>query len=271
MVFRKLFAAVGVGGGDIETTLAEDAFMLGTPVSGTIALTGGSVDQDINGITLEVGTRFETEREVVRERERPDGYIEEYVALETVHHTRILAEVTLGESFTLAAGEEQSFDFTLEVPPWTPVTVWAQRPATWLRSELDIHRGRDDADRDPLVILPPPVMTDVFRIAEDLGFRLTEVSLEGRGGSFRDQDFVQEFEFRAPADSGLEEAEFVFLWNGEGYDLLIQKDRRVRGLRGLILEEMGADETWERLTLDGGLEGPGVEALSPVLSQILAG
>ncbi|HYE01095.1 MAG TPA: sporulation protein [Alphaproteobacteria bacterium] len=252
-MFKKLLAAVGIGGATIETTLDQDEVEIGGTLTGTIRIQGGSLAQTIAEVTVELIT--------VMHREE-DGHSRRQV-------------VPIGRSpvagpLEVAPGEVVEVGFSVGIPPATPVSA-SEATAVWLRSALDIAMVADPADQDAITILPPPVMRDVFAVMEeDLDLRLAQSDLEpvrGWGGGL---PFVQEWEFRPNRrGTGLDEVELVFHPTETGYDLMIQIDRAARGLGGLLREASGFDESWRRLRLGGGLEGPGRAAIAAALREAL--
>jgi sporulation-control protein len=109
----------------------------------------------------------------------------------------------------------------------------------------------DPSDRDPLVVYPTQLQSNVLLAMEQLGFRLAKVDIEARS-SWMGRKWAQEFEFR-PARHGsrFDEVEVVFEGQrGNKLELMLQLDRSARGFGGFLMEMSGTDESWQRITVD---------------------
>ncbi|MNW64665.1 Sporulation-control protein spo0M [compost metagenome] len=109
-----------------------------------------------------------------------------------------------------------------------------------------------------------------FRIRK-LGFRLREVSCEyaPHYGKKNGLSFVQEFEF-LPSNQfrgQLDELEIMFYPSEHGVELLLQIDRRARGLSGLFAEALDADESFVKLHFDHNNLAAGTDYIA---DQLLA-
>jgi len=254
MVMGKLLAAVGIGGAKVETLLDNAATPLGGTITGRMRIIGGSVGQQISEVAVEIVTMVE--REVDDER---------------VKEARIIAKARIADGFTLNAGETRDLDLRVPVPLFTPVSLGRQQSPAWLRTRLDIPLAIDPTDDDALVIQPAPVQVDAFRAITSLGFRLRKSDVEHRPRWQGGHGFVQEFEFRQSGGRRrFDEVEMVFQPDGRGgFDLLVQVDRAATSLAGMLAEATGTDESWHRLSLPGGLAGPGEHAIADALRRIL--
>ena len=61
MPFKKLLASLGAGGGSVETVLTEVNVVPGGVVQGEVRIQGGSVAQDIQGLSVGLQARVEVE------------------------------------------------------------------------------------------------------------------------------------------------------------------------------------------------------------------
>lgn len=98
------------------------------------------------------------------------------------------------------------------------------------------------------------MMNEVFRVVENLGFRLKEAECKEAAYHVRKRlPFVQEFEFvpiSGEFRGKLDEVEIIFFPHAlDECELLIQVDRRARGLAGLFAEALDLDETFIRITI----------------------
>jgi sporulation-control protein len=233
--FNKMFASVGIGSATVDTKLEKDAYMPGDEVSGEIVVTGGNVDQDISDIYLSLNTYYLKESN--DRKHNVTASIERY---------------RLTEPFTIAKNDRKEIPFSIKLPEDTPLSIG--RTNVWVTTGLDIKNAIDPSDKDYLKIIPSPLVTSVFQSMEDLGFRLREAECEEAPHRLRRRfPFVQEFEFvpiSGPFRGRLDELEIIFYPSSQkSMDLLLQVDRRARGLGGLLAEALEMDETNVRITV----------------------
>jgi sporulation-control protein len=220
MPFKKLLASFGAGGASVETVLTDADVMPGGSVDGEVRVRGGSVNQQIQGLTVGLQARIEVEFEA--EGEDP----------EREQDLRFTA-VRLGGSFELRAGAEHTVPFTLGVPWETPITVIDGQSLRGMdigvATGLDIARAVDSSDLDPLRIRPLPAQQAILDAFIRLGFRFKSADIE-RGhirGTRQQLPFYQEIEFLAPQQySGLHEVELSFVADDNAMDVVLEMDKR---------------------------------------------
>jgi sporulation-control protein len=249
MALKSFLRAFGVGGASIDAVLDTDRVQPGGPLAGTLHIKGGDAGQVAKKATLELVARVE--------KKMGD---DEYQTDEVIAGVEIPGPIQLGGN--------HSFPFRMDLPAHTPVTSLGGRNFVWLRSGLDVPWALDPSDKDALQVHPNPAQANVLHAMESLGFRLYKVDIDARSSWFG-RKWVQEFEFK-PAGYGrarYDEVEVVFEGQrGDQLDLMLQLDRSARGLGGLLMEMSGADESWQRLTLDAGSP----QAAAAMLSRVIA-
>ncbi|WP_207458403.1 sporulation protein [Azospirillum sp. SYSU D00513] len=250
MAFRGLLAAIGIGGASVETVLDRDSVEVGQALDGRITMTGGSVEQAVDDVRLELLTRVE--HEVNDQRQ---------------HRTHVIASWSLGRKLMLQPGQSVGEAFSIDVPYHTPLHVPGAPVHVWLRTSLSIPMAVDATDEDAVHVHPDRAMASVFDAMEMLGFRLAKSDVEHRPRWHGGHGYVQEFEFRPSTRRNLrfDEIEIVFEQRAHGLDLLIQVDRSARGFGGFLLEATGADESWYRLTVPRA----GARAVADAIASVL--
>lgn len=232
---NKVFASVGIGSANVDTRLKRDTFVPGDVIEGLVAIKGGKVEQNIDDIYLSLNTTYLKESDDKK-----------YTVSACIERFRV------SEPFIIAANEVKEIPFSFRLPEDTPVTLG--RSKIWLATGLDIKNAVDPTDTDYLKVLPTDLMTSVFQAVQDLGFRLREADCEEAPHRMRRRlPFVQEFEF-VPVSGQfrgrLDELEIVFFPGGNGStDIVLQVDRRARGLGGFLAEALERDETNVRLSV----------------------
>ncbi len=216
---KKVLASVGIGNATVDTVLDRESVTPGETVDAEIHVDGGSAEQDVDRIELEVETRYRTE----------EGYDDATVG-----------RLNLRDSFTIEPDQSETYETSLEIPYATPLTMGDAR--VWVETDLEISMAVDPEDRDPLEVRPTDRMQAVFDAAEDLGlsFRTADVEADPYG-RYVGRRFVQEFEFRPAGGEfrgDLDEVEVVFDPSADALDVYLEVDRR----GGLLSELADADE-----------------------------
>jgi sporulation-control protein len=233
--FNKVFASVGIGGAKVDTRLEKDRVMPGEEVRGVVQIRGGSTEQNIDDIYLSLHTTYIKEADDKK-----------YTATAQIDRFR------LTQSFVIKENETKEIPFSFRLPLETPLSMG--RTKVWVNTGLDIKSAVDPTDKDYLSVVPNPVMDGIFNAVSELGFRLREAACEQAPRHLRrNHPYVQEFEFvpvSGPFRGRLDELELVFYPNNENeIEVLMQVDRRARGLGGFLSEAMGMDETYVRMTI----------------------
>ena len=236
MVFKKLKASLGLGGGaEVETELASADVTPGGTVSGYIKARGGDLEQNVKYLELALQARVEVETD--------DS---EYNADQVFHKHRITGE------FALEPGAEQVFDFEIEIPIETPFNVVGGQELgkvqIGVKTELEIARALDSTDVDPLRVHALPGHEAVLAAVQNLGFRFSGADLESGRIPGSTLPFYQEVEFHgSPRFSGINQLEVTFLTRADAIEIILEVDKR-----GGFLSE-GSDRVG-RLTVghDGG-------------------
>ncbi|MDT3399222.1 sporulation protein [Streptomyces sp. B1866] len=216
MGFKKLLASLGAGGASVETVLTEANVAPGGVVQGEVRIQGGSVAQDVEGLSVGLQARVEVE-----------GGDQEYK--QDVEFVR----QQIGGAFQVQPGAVHAVRFGLEVPWETPVTTFLGRHLTGMNvgvtTELQIARAVDSGDLDPVNVHPLPAQQAILDAFGTLGFRFKGADLE-RGhirGTRQRLPFYQEIEFYAPQQySGLNQVELSFVADDRAMDVVLEMDKK---------------------------------------------
>ncbi|MET7905812.1 sporulation protein [Streptomyces sp. NPDC005336] len=216
MGFKKLLASLGAGGASVETVLTEENVVPGGIVQGEVRIQGGSVAQQIEGISVGLQARVEVE-----------GNDQEYK--QDVEFTK----QRLGGAFEVQPGAVHAVQFGLEIPWETPVTMFLGRHLSGMNvgvtTELQIARAVDSGDLDPVNVHPLPAQQAILDAFGALGFRFKSADLE-RGhirGTRQRLPFYQEIEFHAPQQyRGLNQVELSFVADDREMDVVLEMDKK---------------------------------------------
>ncbi|UFJ41583.1 sporulation protein [Brevibacillus humidisoli] len=251
-MFKKLLASVGIGSAKVDARLHNDSLMPGETISGEVHIVGGDVSQEIDDIYMYVITHYE--------RERDDRKVKEEC---------ILVKHRLAERFMLKPEETKIIPFSFPLPYETPLTIGRQ--PVYLRTGLDIKNAIDPGDSDYIEVRPLPVMSKVLDAVKEIGFQLYKVDCEYNRYLGRTYPFVQEFEFRPTGKyrSRLDELEVIFFPRGDELELLMQIDKRARGLMGALEEAFNMDERYVRLRLTAADAQRSTSELAQAIDQTI--
>jgi sporulation-control protein len=236
--FNKVLASVGIGSAKVDTKLDSDTVVPGGEIRGVVEIQGGNVEQRIDDIYLTLNTTYI--------KESDDN---KYTVPAQIDRFR------LTESFVLMANERKVIPFSFILAPDTPLTIG--RTKVWIATGLDIKNAVDSTDKDYLRVVPNQIMDSVLQAINGLGFRLREADCEQAPHRLRRRlPFIQEFEFvpvSGPFRGRLDEVEITF-FPASAYDIeiLMQVDRKARGLSSLFSEALNMDESNLRFTVNQG-------------------
>ncbi|MDF2556316.1 MAG: sporulation protein SpoOM [Bacillales bacterium] len=226
--FKKVFAQVlGVGGTKIDTRLEKSEFQPGEVIKGELFIKGGTVEQELDSVHLNVFTDYEVEKD--------DRTYFSNVKIQS-HRVPINKKILVNEELTIP------FSFVLGQN--TPISL--HKSHVWIFTNLDIEDAIDSGDKDGIQVVPSAGLRNVIEALQDLGFTLRECENKNSYGRI-----VQEFEFVPYSGvfrGKLDELEVNYIAEGSTVNVRLQVDRRARGLSGLFAESLGTDETLTRVT-----------------------
>ncbi|MDQ0214424.1 sporulation-control protein [Oikeobacillus pervagus] len=233
--FNKVLASVGIGSAKVDTKLEKSSFIAGEYMNGVVEINGGQIEQKIDAIYITILTTYI--------RESNDKKYTDHAAIQ---------KVQISDPFTIQANEIKTIPFSLQLPLDTPITYGRSR--VWLATGLDIKNAVDPHDKDFIEVRPNSLTSAILEEIQKLGFRLREVECEQASNRIRRRyPFIQEFEFvptSGPFRGKLDELEVMFLEQSEqSTEILLQVDRRARGIGSFLAEALEMDESFVRLSV----------------------
>ncbi|MFB9325848.1 sporulation protein [Paenibacillus aurantiacus] len=253
-MFNRFLASIGIGSATLDTLLEKARYTPGEEVRGVVRMKGGSVEQDVDTIEVSVMTEYI--------KESNDHKHNVTVALARFH---------VSSPFKLRAGEQKEVPFSFVLPLETPLTIG--RAPVWVKTELAIRGALDPGDNDRIEVVPTQGMATVLEAVEQLGFRLRKAECEYASRIGGRYPFVQEFEFVPTSGSyrgRLDELEVIFYNRGTELEVLLQIDRKARGLAGLFAEAMDMDETFVRVRFSNSELATGPYSISQQLANVIS-
>ncbi|MFF3698310.1 sporulation protein [Streptomyces sp. NPDC002221] len=216
MGFKRLLASLGAGGASVETELTETNVVPGGVVQGEVRIQGGSVDQQVEGLSVGLQARVEVE----------GG---EHEHKQDIEFTKL----RLGGAFEVKVGAVHVVPFGLEIPWETPVTTIDGQQLRGMHigvtTELEIARAVDSGDLDRIQVHPLPAQQAILDAFVRLGFRFKSADME-KGhirGTRQRLPFYQEIEFYPPSQyRGLNQVELSFVADDREMDVVLEMDKK---------------------------------------------
>lgn len=213
MVFSKITAAFGAGV-SIDTILHDPHVTPGGVLRGEVRFTGGKVDYNVQGITMDFTAVVEVER---------DG--QEHHANYSFHRAGISG------GFGLARGAAHTIPFSIPVPWETPLSTVAGHHLPGMRlgvaTELALESALDKSDLDPLAVAPLPVHLRALEAVGQLGFAFHKADLEAGRISGSTMPFYQEIEYWSTGEfrRAFRALELTFITTPRSTRLILEVDK----------------------------------------------
>lgn len=229
---NKMLASVGIGAATVDTILDKTRFIPGEEVTGTVKIVGGKVAQPIDSVSLFLMAEYI--------READDKKIREHA---------VVAQHRVTDALTIQPGDTKELPFSFKLPHDVPLSIG--HTPVWLKTGADIKNAVDPSDKDFITVNPSPLIRRAIEAIEGLDFSLRKSSCELAPRHLRGRlPFVQEFEF-VPTGmfrGKLDELEAIFLSDGSSLDIILEIDKKAKGLFGMLEEAMDMDEKLVRLS-----------------------
>lgn len=226
----KFLASIGIGAATVDTKIFGNQFTPGDNVEGIVQIRGGNVEQKINSIYMWLLTKYKKE-----------------VDEQTIMTTGTVGHYQITEPLIIKTNEIKEIPFSFKLPLNTPLTLGKTK--VYVETGLDIKKAFDPQDLDYISVVPHPLVAAIFDALKELGFCLRNADCEEAKGFIRKQNclpFIQEFEFipiSGVFKGKLDELEIVYFLREDEVEVLMEIDRRERGLLGWLSESMDLDES----------------------------
>ncbi|MBF7083620.1 sporulation protein [Desulfallas sp. Bu1-1] len=229
-MLKKILSSIGIGSATVDLVLPGARFRAGQTINGVLIVNGGTVEQAINKVILQL----------VVQSTYGDGDDKKHV-------TGVVDSAVIAGDFIVRPGDKDlEIPVKYTLPENIPVTTGPTK--LYFITTMDISAAVDPKDRDPVEILPCPRLETVMRALEkELGFHRQR----GTGG-FNGR--WQKFEYR-PSNfmrGRLDELEVIYLLEQNGIRLIMEIDKKARGLGGLFMESLDMDERHVSVTIPNG-------------------
>jgi len=250
-LFEKMKASIGIGAAKVDARLDNHIVTPGMELTGEVYILGGNVEQDINGVYLNLNTTITKEIDGKR-----------------IYSKYTFFRYLVSSQFTISPKEEKTIPFSFIIPFESPLSLGNTQ--VWIQTELDIPLALDPSDKDYIEVSPAPSNRIILEALDSLGFVLRQV--DNVPGHKNSMGVIQEFEFfpRSGEFKGLlDEIEVVTLPDTYGIRLFLEIDRKARGFSSFFSEALEMDETKITLTLEFEEIEEGVYAIAEKLRNLI--
>jgi sporulation-control protein len=163
-MLKKMMAKLGKGSAKADLVLYQTEVPLGGQIRGELVLQGGTVEQTINKVKVEL--YFE-----LKSKEKS--------------FTHLIAVIPYQAAFIIQPGQERVVPFELALPE--DLLISNPTASYYLTTTLDIQGGIDSSDRDEILVTPSFDLMQVMIALEQLGFQEHESSRAFNGVT---QEFI---------------------------------------------------------------------------------
>lgn len=217
-MFKKFLSQIGIGNASINLHLDRDVVAMGERIDGKLVVEGGSVEQEINGITVYLQLKSS------------------YVRDDATQHVKLnVSSVNASGPFRIGAGERKELPFSMDIPNYIPFS--SVNTKYFFSTNLDIDSGVDSSDVDYVTVLPSGLMKNFIE-----GFHLLGCHVRAEGFTGR----TQLLDFRTTSWLAGKLDELVFHFDpAQSHSVIsghFEIDKRTSGLFGSIMDELDLDE-----------------------------
>lgn len=226
-IFGKTLASMGIGAAKVDTRLEKSSYRQGDLICGAIYVQGGQVEQKVDDIYLYLVVQYHHE-----------GSQAEYV----------LDEFRITEPFVLSPSESKEIPFEFHLPYDVPVTT--SGCPVYLKTGLDIKMAKDPGDVDGIEITPHPLVNQVIKLIEEVGFELKGVTADFEH-YYTQQPFVQEYQLTPLMrfQDVVDRVTAVFTPHDQEVDIILKVDRKAVDLMTSMEEALDLDQRMTRFVV----------------------
>lgn len=163
-MLKRLMASLGVGSAKVNLVLDKNEYRIGEALKGRIVIEGGSVDQAINVLDVDVAMKF---------------------SIKGKEFNKVVETINVARNFHIKAKDSQEVPFEHCLPFNYPISKGSV--SYYLVTKMDIAKAVDTGDTDEFVVLPGKEMALVMDALSALGFK--EKIGTGRIGQYG-QEFI---------------------------------------------------------------------------------
>ncbi|OPX88290.1 MAG: Sporulation-control protein spo0M [Pelotomaculum sp. PtaB.Bin104] len=225
-MFKNLLAGVGIGAARVDLEIQKRRIALGETIEGVVKIKGGNVDQQVDqiNITLELASQYKHDHELRSVRQK-------------------IGTIKVSDGMLIKAGSPVlTIPVRLQLPYNIPVSMGRTR--YYFVTNLDVKNAFDPKDIDEITVIPNAYMQMLFDAIKSLGFRDKPSSGDYNGR-------LQQFEYKPTRfmSKELDEIELYFRTSENDINIVIEIDKKSRGLLGKIADDLDLDERHVSFTL----------------------
>jgi sporulation-control protein len=258
-IFNKIIANIGIGSAKVDTKVRKNYYTQGEVIDGVIEIVGGTTEQKIESINLNLMTLY--------------GHEGNDQLTSTVIHSH-----KVNEPFIISKGERKEIPFSFRIPLDTPITMqdpetFKNVPPVWIDTDVDIKNAIDVNDKDYISIEPTQVYESILDAIKVVGFKFRQ--MENQEIPYRmkgNRPFIQQFEFIPSFGryiNKLDELEVYILQGEHETTIYFEIDKRSKGAFSSVMEKLNLDEHRGSVTFTNEIILKNRKSVSDKFEQII--
>lgn len=218
-MFKKILAGLGIDAAKVNLEIDKNRVELGGDIRGELFICGGAVEQQVEeiSIALVLTSQYKHEDQVRQVRKE-------------------IGNVKVADRMQIEANApEIRMPVHFKLPYNIPITAGSTQ--YHLQTSLDIKNAIDPKDIDEIKVLPNEPLQRVFDALKLLGFRA-----KSRSGDFNGR--FQQFEYIPTGfmKGKLDELEICMEAQENKVNIMMQVDKKSRGIFGKLIDDLDLDE-----------------------------
>ncbi|MTI79538.1 MAG: sporulation protein [Firmicutes bacterium] len=245
-MFKNILAGLGIDSAKVDLQLEQDHIELGGIVKGKVIFKGGAVDQQLDELSISLVINSEYKHD---DSKRPVS--------------QKVAEIKVCDSMLIKAeSPEQIIPVEFNLPYNIPISYG--KTTYHFETSLEISNAIDPTDEDYIKVLPNRHTKILLDAVSRLGFRK-----KTRSGEYNGRYQLFEYKPTSFMYGKLDEIELIFEAHENRINIMMQIDKKARGLFGGLMDELDLDEKYVSFHLNYD-EMNNVEQVAEKLKDIIS-
>lgn len=272
--FKNMGAKMGVGGIKIQLNIPSTQLRQNSIVEGTIAIQGGTVQQQVNSLVVELAKHWETQTDSDQEDSFGAGIMDSSSTSSsfstgnttTTHHRQVLLSQNVAGGFSVAPSQALEQKFQLQIPPNMELAGSSASEELKLEAFAKISAARDATSEVVVQIIESE---NTSKLRSTLRTKYTESSSVGSVSRGNETAIVISYNPPEELKDKIDKIRIQCLNVPEGLDVILVLDTQEHGLKDMFKAIAGKDKVEMPLRLSQqDLDAGGAALLSNVEAKI---
>lgn len=225
-MFKKILASLGIDGARVDFVIPQNEVELGGVIDGTVYFRGGAVDQEVSEITIAL---------IVTSRYKHGD--------ETRSIRQEIGSARVANGMLIKANSpEVSIPVRFKLPYDIPFSTHTTKYC--FETNLDINNAVDAKDVDEIIIRPHYPVRCILGALTGLGFR-SKPHTGDYNGKYQQFEYIPTKFMKGKLD----EIELYMDTREDRVNVMLQIDKKSRGLFAKLADDLDLDERYVSFTL----------------------